>query len=140
PPSPLDRAAGRWQRHPRAVDAVTALSWVVLTVLPAPGAGVGEDLQPDAHAYVLLGLAVVVVSTVLVLLRRRRPVLVFAVAFVSSVLLMPFWSSAGTVGAAYAVFAVAVYDSVRRAWVAAAAAYALTVAQSGIHLLTGIGL
>ncbi|WP_067244573.1 sensor histidine kinase [Microbacterium resistens] len=140
PPSPLDRAAGRWQRHPRAVDAVTALSWVVLTVLPALGAGVGEDLQPGVLAYVLLGLVVVVFSTVLVLFRRRRPLLVFAVAFVSSVLLMPFWSNAGTVGAAYAVFAVAVYDSVRRAWVAAAAAYALTVAQSGIHLLTGIGL
>ena len=142
----LDRAASRWQRHPRVADALTTASWMVLTLVPmlstAPG-GSAADSMPRAITPIDLGLGVVVVviiATLMMLFRRRNPVLVFAVAVTLPLVLLPVSLDVGAFAAAYAVFAIAVYDTVARAWIAGAVAYAVTLALGAMHLLTGFGL
>ncbi|MDR6865812.1 signal transduction histidine kinase [Microbacterium resistens] len=135
-----DRVAGRWQRHPRLVDVLTAVSWFVLTAVPVVGTQSTTGVDPGPIGYILFGLVAILVGVALALFRRRWPVLVFVVALIASLVLMPFWLDVGALAAAYAVFAIAVYDSVRRAWIAAGISYALTLIQCGVHLVTGFGL
>lgn len=139
----LDRAASRWQRHPRVADALTTLSWVVLTTVPM---FVAESPDPTVPARPVgpwglgLGLLVVaVVATSMMLLRRRNPVLLFVICLTLPLVMLPFSLDVGAFAVAYAVFAIAVYDRTSRAWIAGGVAYAVTVALSGIHLLTGFG-
>ncbi|WP_336647506.1 sensor histidine kinase [Microbacterium sp. MMO-10] len=142
----LDRAASRWQRHPRAADALTTASWMVLTVVPmlsaAPG---GSDAATAPRTTTPFGLGlglvvVVVIATLMMLFRRRNPVLVFAVAVTLPLVLLPFSLDVGRFATAYAVFAIAVYDTVARAWIAGAVAYAVSLALGVLHLFTGFGL
>ena len=135
-----DRAVGRWQRHPRLVDAFVALSWAVLAVVPAIASPALDLVGAGLLASVLFAVVVALVAVTLALFRRRRPVLVFVVAVVASVVLLPFGFELSGLGAAYGIFAIAVYDSVRHAWIAAAVAYALAIAQCVVFLVTGFGL
>ncbi|WP_424937445.1 MULTISPECIES: sensor histidine kinase [Bacteria] len=135
-----DRAVGRWQRHPRLVDAFVALSWAVLAAVPALAGPTTDIVRGSVLASVLLGVVVAIVAVTLALFRRRRPVLVFVVAMVASAGLLPFGFDLSGLGAAYGIFAIAVYDSVRRAWIAAGIAYGLAIVQCAVFLITGLGL
>lgn len=139
----LDRAASRWQRHPHWADALTTLSWVVLTVVPMLGTAPAGDpvvVRPGGVWGIGLGLVVVaIVATVMVLFRRRNPMLLYLVTLTLPLVLLPFWLDVGAFAVAYAVFAIAVYDRMSRAWIAGAIAYAVTLALGGVHLLTGFG-
>ena len=139
----LDRAASRWQRHPHAADALTTLSWVVLTAVPmftAESADPAIAARPVGPWGLGLGLVVVaIVATTMMLFRRRNPVLLFLVAVTLPLVLLPFSLDVGAFAVAYAVFAIAVYDRMSRAWIAGAIAYAVTLALSALHLLTGFG-
>lgn len=139
----LDRAASRWQRHPRVADALTTLSWVVLTLVPmftAESADPAIPTRPIGPWGLGLGIAVVaIVATAMMLLRRRNPVLLFVISLTLPLVLLPLSLDVGAFAVAYAVFAIAVYDRTSRAWIAGAVAYAVTVALSIVHLLTGFG-
>ena len=135
-----DRAVGRWQRHPRLVDAFVALSWAVLAVVPAIATPVLDVVGAGVLASVLFAVVVALVAVTLALFRRRRPVLVFVVAVVASVVVLPFGFELSDLGAAYGIFAIAVYDSVRRAWIAAGVAYGVVIVQCAVFLLVGFGL
>jgi len=136
----LDRAASRWQRHPHAADALTTLSWVVLTAVPMFTAESAIAVRPVGPWGLGLGLVVVaIVATTMMLFRRRNPVLLFLVAVTLPLVLLPFSLDVGAFAVAYAVFAIAVYDRMSRAWIAGAIAYAVTLALSAVHLLTGFG-
>ncbi|MFD6700261.1 MULTISPECIES: sensor histidine kinase [unclassified Microbacterium] len=139
----LDRAASRWQRHPRWADALTTLSWVVLTTVPmfaAESADPAIATRPVGPWGIGLGLVVVaIVATTMMLFRRRNPVLLFLVSVTLPLVVLPFSLDVGAFAVAYAVFAIAVYDRVSRAWIAGAVAYAVTLVLSVVHLLTGFG-
>jgi len=136
----LDRAASRWQRHPHWADALTTLSWVVLTIVPMLGSDSTVTARPGGLWGLGLGLVVVgIVATVMVLFRRRNPVLLFLVAATLPLVLLPFSLDVAAFAVAYAIFAIAVYDRVSRAWIAGAVAYAVTLGLAGVHLLTGFG-
>ncbi|PPL20272.1 sensor histidine kinase [Microterricola pindariensis] len=118
--------------RPRVVDALVALSWVIMTV-PAL---VITTLSPRfgwaagvAFAGIVLAVAVVLFG-----FRRRRPLVAFWVTFVLTLPLVLVSPDLLNLAAAYCAFAVAVYDSVRNAWLAAAASAAVTVTVSVTYL------
>lgn len=139
-PRRRDRAAGWWQHHPRIVDALIAASWVAWAILPIGGLSV--EALPTAPTGVLGGLIVggvvgIVMAVAIGVLRRSRPVLLFVIATVVPLALLPFGVDLRPLATVYAIFAIAVYDSVRRAWIAGAVSYALTIVLCVLHLLTG---
>lgn len=138
--SRLERATGRWQRNPRRVDVITAGTWVVLTLVPALNVQATGPAHLEPFGYILAIAVIAVIAVAQVLMRRRRPVLLFVISIAAPILLIPFGFDFRTLAAAYAVFAIAVYDQVRRAWIAGVVAYGLTIVQSLLHLLTGFGL
>jgi signal transduction histidine kinase len=131
-PRSLGLAARYGQRHPRLVDILVALSWVLMTMptlfLTASTPTVGWV------AGLAFGSVVVLVALCLVLFRRRRPLFAFWVTFVLTLPLALVGPDLLNLAAAYCVFAIAVYDSVRRAWLAASASAAVTVLVSVTYL------
>lgn len=131
-PRSLGVAARYGQRHPRLVDVLVAVSWVLMTtptlLLTASTPSVGWV------AGVAFCSVVILVAVCLVLFRRRRPLFAFWVTFVITLPLAVVSPDLLNLAAAYCVFAIAVYDSVRRAWLAAAASASVTVLVSVTYL------
>lgn len=121
-----------WQRHPWLADVLIGLSWLVLSAFgplvtvssPAGAAGPYGSILP-AIPYVV---SVAVAAGGIIAFRRRRPVLAFIVTFVATLPLTLVDPSLSNLAVAYAVFAVAVYDSPRRAWMYAAPSALVTIA------------
>lgn len=131
-PRSLGVAARYGQRHPRLVDILVAASWVLMTtptlLLTASTPTFGWV------AGVAFGSVVVLVAVCLVLFRRSRPLFAFWITFVITLPLALVGPDLLNLAAAYCVFAIAVYDSVRRAWLAASASAAVTVLVSVTYL------
>ncbi len=124
------------QRHPVIVDSLIAMSWLLLTspfVLVADGTRL-----PDTATTIVFVIAVVIVAVGLVLLRRRRPTVLFVVAVAATLPLIVVDPVLSNLAAGYAVFAIAVYESSTRAWIAAAISASVTVAVCAAHLLFGL--
>lgn len=111
--------AERWQRHPRLVDALVALSWVLISAPSLLFATVGPAFNWVSG--VVFVVIVVVVAGCLLVFRRRRPLLAFAITFIVTLPLVLLSPDLPSVAAAFCIFAIGVYDSVRRARLAAAA-------------------
>jgi signal transduction histidine kinase len=120
--------AERLQRHPRRVDALVGVGWVLVSApslfLAASGPSFGWG------AVVVFATTVVVVAGALVMFRRRRPMLAYAITFVTTLPLLVLSPDLPSVAAAFCIFAIAVYDSARRAWLAAAVSATVTVLTS----------
>jgi signal transduction histidine kinase len=101
-----------FQRHPWLTDSLVALVYLLIAAAFTIVAAVAPDLPP-LWAFIVLGTA----GTVIVLFRRRSPVLMFAL---SNVLLI-IGSAVGTAAEALlpllTIYAVSVYRSTRAAWV-----------------------
>lgn len=110
-----------WAAHPRTVDVLVMLVYVV----PAAAdliLGSFTNLMgaaPDAPTLVARVITDVAVATAL-MFRRSRPLTVTAVAFVASVVMLQVGSDAdwALVGLMMALYAVAVYRGAREAWIA----------------------
>ena len=123
------------QRHPVITDVLIALSWLLLTLPTFALIGSANAMAPTG--VVLLLVLVALIAVVLAVLRRRRPVLAFGIIFVLSVPLAFIDPSLVSLAMAYMVFAIAVYDSVRRAWLAAACAAMFTTGFALLYLVVG---
>jgi len=103
---------GYFQRHPWLTDSLVALFYLLFAAGFAVVAAVAPDLPP-LWAFIVLGVA----GTLIVLFRRHRPVLMFALANV----LFLVGSAAGTAAEGllplFTVYAVSVYRSTRAAWI-----------------------
>jgi len=101
-----------FQRHPWLTDSLVAAVYLLIAAAFAIVAAVAPDLPP-LWAFIVLGMA----GTVVVLFRRRSPVLMFAL---SNVLFL-VGSAAGTAAEGllplFTVYAVSVYRSTRAAWI-----------------------
>ncbi|MFB7891283.1 sensor histidine kinase [Microbacterium sp. NPDC056044] len=109
-----------WARHPRFADVIVA---VVAFLLSAPTAAIRSNYPvPPTPAQTIFAIVVVVLACLALLFRRSRPVLVFTVTALPLVILPPSLMPATHVVPALAIYAVAVYASVRACWIAFAAA------------------
>lgn len=122
------------RRHPVIVDVLIALSWVLLT-LPTL-ALVGTGLVDPVPIALLVGI-ILAVAVVLAVLRRRHPILAFVIIFIITIPMTFIDPSLVNLADAFTVFAIAVYASVRRAWLAVAVSAASTVTFAALYLLLG---
>lgn len=130
PPGVLRRF---WARHPRFADVIVA---VVAFLLSAPTAAIRSEYPiPPTLPQTVFAIIVVVGACVALLLRRSRPLLVFALAALPLVILPPSLVPASHLVPALAIYAVAVYRSVRACWIvfaATTAAMAVYAAVAGL--------
>ncbi|MEP6481813.1 MAG: histidine kinase [Rhodoglobus sp.] len=122
-----------WQRHPLLSDSFTGASWVALntvTLLVAASAP-----TTTAPVFALLATAVLVIGVAITLLRRRRPVVAYAICLVASVPFVLVDPGVSTLAGAYCIFAIAVYDSARRAWQFSAVSATLIVVIAAVSLI-----
>jgi len=103
-----------WHRRPWRADAIIALTWVAFASIGPLTAVV----LPSGVVYpiVLYVLCVAVTAIAIAAFRRRRPVLAFVVTFVATLPLAMVDPTLGNLAVAYALFAIAYYDSPRRGW------------------------
>ncbi|MGW9112034.1 sensor histidine kinase [Microbacterium sp. NPDC055683] len=138
----LPRAPGivrRWlEGHPRLVDAAVV---VACQIAPAAlilllAAAIPEDyaLEPWTVAGTAGCLAV---GAVMLLLRRRRPLLAAIVCGTLAVLPMPF-AMGGGIAVFVALYALGVHSTTRRTWLGFAAATAATVVASGVATVVSL--
>lgn len=114
-----------WARHPRVTDALIA---VVAFLLSAPSAAFRSRFPYEPTvAQTWFAIVLVVLVSAALLLRRRRPLIVFALTLVPLVVLPPSLSPAMYVLPAFAIYAVAVYRSVRACWISFGVAVAVLV-------------
>ncbi|WP_106814082.1 sensor histidine kinase [Microbacterium timonense] len=117
PPGVLRRF---WARHPRITDVLVAL---VAFLLSAPAATIRSDAPvAPSTGETWFAIALVVLMSAALVLRRRHPLLVFALTMVPVLILAPSLSPVAHLLPAFAIYAVAVYRSVRACWIAFAAA------------------
>jgi len=103
-----------WHRRPWRADTIIALTWVAFASIGPLTAVV----LPSGVVYpiVLYVLSVAVTAIAIAAFRRRRPVLAFVVTFVATLPLAMVDPTLGNLAVAYALFAIAYYDSPRRGW------------------------
>ncbi|HEY8589684.1 MAG TPA: histidine kinase [Naasia sp.] len=137
-PKPPGMLRQFWYRHPRWSDAALAFVYVLLAfggvVLAAnapgsEGSGGAPPAAPAAAAAVLLGAAAL-------FLRRSRPWLVLAVSWAVTVAVALVTGTPESLLTALALYALAVYGSVRAAWIGLAASVVVGTAAE----LAGRGL
>lgn len=118
--------AKMWQRHPRLVDVLVALTWILLAT---PSLLVARSVPTFGWPpLVVFVVVVLLVAACLVVFRRRRPVLAFVITFVATLPLIALAPDLLSLAVSFCVFAIAVHDSARRAWIAVGAATVVTVA------------
>ncbi|HKP07408.1 MAG TPA: histidine kinase [Microbacterium sp.] len=119
-----------WARHPRFADVIVA---IVALLLSVPTAAIRSEYPiPPTPPQTVYAIVVVIGACVALLLRRSRPLVVFAVAALPLVILPPSLVPASHVVPALAIYAVAVYRSVRSCWIAFAAATALMAVYTAV--------
>ncbi|MFS0732873.1 histidine kinase [Microbacterium sp. 1P10UB] len=132
-----------WSRHPRLADGMIALIAVFFS-LPSAALRAGAP-DPATPEQAWIALAMIVAGGVALLFRRRHPLPALVVATAPLLLLPPSLGPAVQPLPAFAIYAVAVYASVRACWIAfgvVGAALALSAvgfavaepAQLGYHL------
>ncbi len=103
-----------WHRRPWRADVIVALTWVAFAMI-GPLTSV---VLPSGVVYPILVyvLSVAVTAVAIAAFRRRRPVLAFVVTFIATLPLAIVDPTLGNLAVAYALFAIAFYDSPRRGW------------------------
>jgi signal transduction histidine kinase len=133
-PTPPGVARRFWARHPRLADSLIAGVYFVPMAI-----GVLVDLTTPGGMVLPAGVAASAVVTVAVsvalLFRRRAPLLVLGVACAGLLVSFPSQGQGDTVPVLIALYAVAVYRSVRSAWFGLIAA--VGVAALGAFLAGG---
>ena len=114
-----------WQRHPWTADVIIALTWVVFTVVgPLTTVDVPTGVIFPGVVYIV---SVAVTAASMVAFRRRRPVLLFIVSFVATLPMVLVDPTLSNLAVAYAIFAIAIYDVPRRAWLGGALSALVTI-------------
>ncbi|WP_109212129.1 MULTISPECIES: histidine kinase [Microbacterium] len=131
PPGVLRRF---WARHPRFTDALVA-GIALLLSLPAATFRSGFPTQPTP-AQVWFAVVLVVLACVALLLRRTRPLLVFAACVLPAVVLPPSLVPVTHLLPAFALYAVAAYRSARACWIAFGVASAAFALSTGAAVIT----
>ena len=125
-----------WYRHPRLTDALVAAAYAVpglafdLLTAVSDNAIAERGLLPFGVALVLLGGAAL-------LFRRCRPWTVLVVAWIVVLLSVPAFGSEDQFITIFALYALAVYGSVRAAWIGYAGSVAVGITAG--YLVAAVG-
>ena len=125
-----------WYRHPRLTDALVAAAYAVpglafdLLTAVSDNAIAERGLLPFGVALVLLGGAAL-------LFRRSRPWTVLVVAWIVVLLSVPAFGSEDQFITIFALYALAVYGSVRAAWIGYAGSVAVGITAG--YLVAAVG-
>lgn len=133
------RTSGRYL-PPRVTDVLVALGWLLLSSPTFVIAVVDQEADPRPASATVVALfvpSVLIVAVALVLWRRRRPVLAYVVAMAVTVPFAAYDPGVSNIAAAFCVFAIAVHDSARRAWICAAVSVSFTVVTAAITVAFG---
>jgi signal transduction histidine kinase len=106
-----------WYRHPRLTDALIAGAYLAVAVAGSLLLAVIPNWNGDPML-APFGIAVLVLGALALLFRRSRPWSVLVVAWVVTLLAAPVWGTVDFGLIPLAVYALAVYGSVRAAWIA----------------------
>ena len=101
-----------FQRHPWLTDSLVALVYLLFAAAFAVLAAVAPDLPP-LWLVIVLGVA----GTLMVLLRRHHPVLMFALSNIMVIVGSAIGTTAEVLLPLLTIYAVSVYRSTRAAWV-----------------------
>ncbi|MCP2636742.1 histidine kinase [Microbacterium sp. HD4P20] len=113
PPGVLRRF---WARHPRVADVLVVL---LALLLSAPAATIRTDFAiVPTPAQTWFAVVLVIVACGTLVLRRAHPLTVFVATMAPALLLPPSLVPAAHLIPAFALYAVAVYRSVRACWAA----------------------
>ena len=124
-----------WAAHPRLSDVGIAL---IALLLSAPGAVIrARGPVPASSAEVWAAIALAFVAAAALVLRRRHPLVVFGVTMVPALVLPGNLASVGDLTPAIALYAVAVYASMRACWIAFGAGAIALAIRATIGLLSG---
>lgn len=131
-----------WARHPRFADVLIALLCLALTLTPAltftagstTNTGTAVDLAPSPAPTAFAALSAIV-ACVLLLWRRRLPVVVFVASLVVAVSYLTLPLPSGGPLLLVTAYTLAVYRSSRACWIGLAAGIgALTVLSLGLAI------
>jgi signal transduction histidine kinase len=124
-----------WAAHPRTSDVAIAL---VALLLSAPGAVFrARGPVPPSAVEVWTAIALAVVAATALVFRRRRPLVVFAVTMLPGLMLPASLAAVGDLTPAIALYAVAVYASMRACWIAFGAGALALAIRASVGLLSG---
>ena len=105
-----------WARHPRLVDTLIALTYL----LPAIGFTLLIAIAPDDRPpipFLVAGLAVLIAGAAGLLLRRAHPRVSLAVAVAATLAAAPLLGTADLALIPFALYGLAIYGSAREAWI-----------------------
>jgi len=105
-----------WYRHPRLTDALVALAYVVPVLTLDLFIAISNSAVAE-NGLVPFGVVTVALGGLALLFRRRRPWTVLVVAWIVAILSVPAFGSNDQFIAIFALYALAVYGSVRAAWI-----------------------
>lgn len=132
-PRTVGLAAAWGQRHPRIVDVLVASAWILLA---APSLLLARSSPSFGWgAAIAFSAATLIVAFSLFAFRRSRPLLAFLISFTVTLPLFLVSPDVPNLAAAFCVFAVGVYDSARRARLAAAASATVTILAAALFII-----
>ena len=134
-----------WMRHPLFADILIALACVVLSVTVGPPRVVADTPGSSsaavfAPASAWLAITSTLVACACVLLRRHRPVLLFAVALAAELIVLTGAGASGVPLLMVSLYSLAVYRSSRAAWICLAIAIATVVSAGALTMAFGAGI
>jgi signal transduction histidine kinase len=126
-----------WARHPWLTDSLITALYVVPTFLGTIATAFAPDGPP---LWITVGqlLAIVVAAAAILLLRRSRPWLLLAVAWLVCLVVYPFGST-DVLPMLLGVYAVAVYGSTRSGWIGFGGSVLVATASSYIAVWAHAG-
>jgi signal transduction histidine kinase len=122
-----------WNRHPWVTDSIIAGIYAVpmLIVLSLEGVGAVPETRPTSM--IALNLIVVVAMGSALLFRRHAPLAVLAVTWLGLLVSFPDYGQGDVLPVFFALYAVAVYRSVRAAWIGLAISVGVGICGAVIH-------
>ena len=106
-----------WYRHPWLTDSLIAALYVVPGMLTGLFIQFIPEGEEPPFAYVPIAIATSIIGGAALMFRRRRPWLVVIVSWVVALVIAPFTTTVDPILTAFALYALAVYGSVRAAWI-----------------------
>jgi signal transduction histidine kinase len=124
-----------WARHPLFTDIVVAVIGLLVAVTTAGPVGTdGADVGTAVH---VVSAVVALAAAASLMLRRRWPLVPYALAVLLQIVMLEYPSAAGSPLLILAMYAVAVYGSSRLCWIAYGVGMGAIALVGGLSVLVG---